>query len=382
MFSEVWRRGRIAALITICAAGVLAAAGTSTAAAASAGVSAASAGVPWSQVGPGWTLAEYTGGPQTTKYATTLYLISPAGAKYAVYTWRASKTAPPRLDAWSGDKTRALFSGPGAAQTAQIDLVTGKLSRFYLAGHAFAVGYTYPDGLNIVGINRSAGVWTLARYSLTGTLTKVLLRSQFAYAGLYSSNGTELAVPAADGVEQVSNAGGTPKQLPVPGANRRLGCQPERWWNTRTILVQCVAAEYNAPRLWLVPTSGAKPTALTTQRAAASHDLGDLNAWRLPSGLYLQSAGACGSLLINKQSASGSITPVTVPGTAANTTNAIVTAAGQDLLIVEHNYCVAGNSLLWFNPAAHTEKWLIRAPAYASLLVVAYNSAENAPEVQ
>jgi hypothetical protein len=58
-----------------------------------------------------------------------------------------------------------------------------------------------------------------ARHHLTGALTKVLSRGKFSSTGLYSSNGTELAVPAAAGLTLVSNAGPVirqPAARPVP----------------------------------------------------------------------------------------------------------------------------------------------------------------------
>jgi hypothetical protein len=130
-------------------------------------------------------------------------------------------------------------------------------------------------------------------------------------------------------------------------------------------------------RLWLVPDSGARPTALTPERKASAHDLGELDAWRLTSGLYLQSAGTCGSL-INKQAANGSITAVKVPGTP-NTQNVIVTADRPRLLIDVQNSCVTGAGLLWFNLGTYARQWLLKAPAGAFSTVVAYNSSENAP---
>lgn len=280
MFSDVGRRGRVGALTGVCAAAVLAAVAASAAAAAQpqahprtqAPTQATLAGVPWARVGAGWTLAQYAGGAQST-HATTLYLISPGGTKYTMYTWRASMINPPGLIAWSGDKTRALLYGQGPGQVAQLNLTTRKLSRFTLAGRASAIGYTVPDGLNILGVRESGGQWTLA-----------------------------------------SNAGRVIRQLPVPGTNPSNGCIPVRWWDTRTVLADCVAKSYDLERLWLVPADGARPTALTPVRKPATHDLGDLDAWRLTSGLYLQSAGACGALDISKQAANGSITQVTVPG--------------------------------------------------------------------
>ena len=126
--------------------------------------------------------------------------------------------------------------------------------------------------------------------------------------------------------------------MDVPGTDPGVGCSPERWWTPSAILAACIAKSTNSePRLWLLPANGARPTALTPQRKAG-HDLGDFDAWRLSSGLYLQSEGACGVTEINKQAANGSVTPVNVPGTP-NSDNVIVTAAGPRLLIEPEGAC-------------------------------------------
>lgn len=361
MFSNVLRRGRVAALSAICAAGLL---GTAGAASASASVAHPQAGVPWAQVGPGWSLAEYTNGTKTKHAPTTLYVVSPSDARYAVYTWRASAVAAPALVAWSGDKTRALLSY-GGGQMAQLNLLTGKLSKFTMAGAPRIIGYTRPDGLNILGVQVKNSMASLARYSLTGKLVKVLVtNNEFTITGIDSPDGTMLAVFAGDGMELVSNAGGVIRKLPVPGTNPLSGCTPARWWNANTILATCFADGSGIPRLWLVPASGATPTPLTPQRKASPADLGDVDAWQLPSGLYLQSLGACATLLLNKQIAGGKVSPVKVPGTA-NTSTLVVTAAGPRLLIAARSGCMGGNVWLWFNPATRAETWLLKAPAGA-----------------
>jgi TolB protein len=380
MFIDVWRRGRMAALIGACVA-VLA----TGAAAAGAGAAAAQpqARVPWKSVGPGWELAQYTTGTQAKHGPTTLYLVSPAGARYSLYTWRASAGFTPGLIAWSGDKTRALFNGNSQGQVAQLDLLTGTMTRFRLAGQAYAIGYTRPDGLNILGVRIAiAGqVATLARYSLTGKLVKVLATSAgYSIGGAYSADGTTLAVSGTTGLRLISNAGRMIRRLPVPGTDPNMGCWPSRWWNAGTVLSECFDKKSYIPRLWLVPASGAKPVALTPQRTPAERDYGDIDAWRLPSGLYLQSAGACGTLEFNKQNANGSITPVKVPGTL-NLSTRIVTADGPWLLIDAITGCDApSQSLLWFNPGTRAERWMFRTPASASgvLAVVPYYSLADA----
>jgi len=377
MFANVRRRGRMAALIGVCAAAAL----TTIAASAGAATAQPQARVPWAKVGSGWELAQYTNGTPASHEPTTLYLVGPSGARYPLYTWRASASFTPVLIAWSGDKTRALFyDGPGG-QTAQLDLLTGTLSRFRLAGQAEPVGYTLPDGLNILGERVSGQTATLARYSLTGKLVKVLATSKdYSVTGVYSADGTTLAVSGTTGIRLVSNAGGVIRQLPVPGTDPQMGCVPVRWWSAGTVLAQCFGKRYDTARLFLVPASGARPTALTPQRTPSGRDLGDIDGWRLTSGLYLQSLGACGTLELNKQNANGSVTPVSVPGTL-NLSTRIVTASGPRLLVDALTGCGDSQSLLWFNPGTKAEQWLFKTPknAFGVESVVAYDSRENAP---
>jgi len=363
-------------------------AAATTGTAGAAGTPAALAGVPWSKVGSGWELAEYTAGrpagdmagPVVNASPVTLYLISPAGVRYPMHTWAARATAP-YLIAWSGDKTRALLGLTGSKYE-QLTLKTGKLTAGQLPGRAQPAGYTRPDGLNILGITEgSSGTApsTVARYSLAGQLLTVLTRGVNEDTAVYAANGTVLAVSGAKGLELVSNVGGVIRSLPVPNLNPRVGCTPARWWNSTTVLAQCTSNDANAPRLWLVPISGKRPTALTPQRSGAGPDLGDIGAWQLPSGTYLQALGACATLQIFRQAANASITPV-VPAHTAGQDNRIVTALGGRLLIDAQTACPGSQSLLWYNPATKAEQWLLRAPAGTAgvIGVVADNSTQNA----
>lgn len=259
MFTKVWRPARWpAALIAVAAAGMLAAACSNAGAATLRQQATAQqqVKVPWAKVGPGWELAQYTSGTRARPAATTLYLVSPGGSRYSLHTWPASANLATTLVAWSGDKTRALLDeGPGG-QAAQLNLVTGKLSRFRLAGQASALGYTRPDGLNILGVRVDGSVATLARYSLTGKLVKVLAAGRYSIDGMYSPGGTTLAVSGANGLRLVSNAGGALRQLPVPGTSPVLGCGLVRWWSTGTILAECEAKSSS-----ISPASGWCPSA-------------------------------------------------------------------------------------------------------------------------
>jgi hypothetical protein len=361
-------------------AGSAATAGTAHETVSTAGLTAqARAQVPWSKVGPGWVLGEYDAGAAGQTAPVTLYLISPAGVRYSMHTW-TGRGMIPSLIAWSGDKTRALLGLLGNRYE-QLTLATGKLTTGTLAGQAQPMGYTTPDGQNILGVtesNSANGAATVARYSLTGKLTKVLTRGVDENNAVYATNGATLAVSGAKGLELVGNAGGVIRSLPVPGADRAIGCNPARWWNATTILADCIAKNTAEPRLWLVPTNGKRPTALTPQRGGTGLDLGDVGAWRLSSGLYTQGLTGCGSMGIFRQAANGSVKEITVPDTEAN--NQIVSAFGPRLLVHAQTGCLNSSSLLWFNPATRAEQWLLHAPAKDAgvIGVVAYNSTENA----
>jgi TolB protein len=332
-----------------------------------------SAAVPWRSVGPGWVLDTYSAGTRVRPAPTTLYLVSPGGAKYPLLTWRVSATPAPTIVAWAGDKTEALFAlhsangQPGGY--GELNLATGKMTRVAFASAATTpLGYTLPGGAQILGITQSGQNTTIARYTQSGALVKALVTVGQAPGASYSPDGAKLAVPALGGLLLVSNAGGVLRKLPVTGAGAKATCEPVRWWNATTVLASC-------GRLWLVPASGARPSALTPVRNPAKppHDYGDLDAWQLPSGLYLQSAGACGTLELNRQAANGSITKVTVPGMTDSPV--VVTAYGAQLLIGQLGCEGSGGQLAWFNPATGAEHWLFRTGAGPS--AVAYNSLEN-----
>ena len=322
------------------------------------------AGVPWNRVGPGWVLAQYTtAAPEGGKAGpVTLYLISPGGARHQLARWPDSRTAP-GLVAWSPDGKRALFQVfSGHDSAGQLTLATGRMSTFVMQGNATPIGYTTPRGLNIVGTRPSGNGFAEGRYSFSGRLLQPLGSG----GALYSPSGTEFAAGASHGIKLVSNRGTLIRQLPVP----RMTCSPVRWWDGDTVLASCTPPDSSIGQLWLVPVSGARPKALTPPRnPARSGDFGDLDAWRLPSGLYLQAAGACGVLHIFRQAPVGSIKLVTVPHTSGD--NRVLTARGSRLLVQAPTDCTGSVSLLWYNPGTKAEQWLIRPPGHVIGVTVA-----------
>ncbi len=230
----------------------------------------------------------------------------------------------------------------------------------------YAVGYTRPSGLNILGEKQTSASglsFTLQRYSLTGKLQKTLATDKGLgmFAGLtgvppapYNSGGTELAAGTVTGLELISNAGRVIRKVSIPGATE--GCAAVRWWSASTVLATCMVANEAGPRMWLVPASGARPTALTPVRTGG-FDLGDFNAWQLSSGLYVDGYGACGSLVIGRQPADGNEVQVNVPGPGSDL---IVNATSSTLMVERINACSPGRSLVWFNPA--TQKMTVAIP--------------------
>jgi TolB protein len=375
------RRTPLTAIVTAALSAVLLTAallttGTAGVAAAQPAVGSVQASVPWSHVGAGWVLTQYaSAAPQGGSGPAALYLISPGGTRYRLASWPNWRTAP-QLLAWSPDGQRALFgvfSGQGGTQV--LTLATGQVSTFVMPGAASPIGFTTPRGLNIVAGQPAGSGTSLARYSLSGRLLQPLGYSADGQV-LYAPSGIEFLTGTTHGLKLVSNDGALIRNLPVPGTSAN-SCNPVRWWSTGTVLASCIPPNSASPQLWLVPASGARPTALTPPRLVSSGDLGDLDAWRLPSGLYLQSAGPCAVLQIFKQAGDGSITLVPVPHT--NGDNRVLTALGSQLLIQAPTSCAGSVSLLWFNPATRAEQWLIRAPGnvVGASIAIPFYSREN-----
>jgi len=188
-----------AAAATTIGAAVPAVAGTGRAAATlartelGAGQTGTRARVPWGLVGPGWSLALYSarqGGEGVKPKAgpSTLYLVDPAGGRYRLLTWAAhSPQTSWYLQGWSGDMRRAMFVPESQLYNTyvrqhvyQLQLRTGTVSGFTLPAHVSSVGYTRPDGLNILArkSSPSGNTVTLQRYNLTGKLQATLPTSQ------------------------------------------------------------------------------------------------------------------------------------------------------------------------------------------------------------
>jgi hypothetical protein len=318
--------------------------------------------VPWAEIGPGWALAEYTTGSSQVAGPVTLYLVDPQGGTYKLYSWPAT-TEPWVLMAWSGDETRALLEEVGTSQPTlhQLTTATGQVTTFTLPPAVTQVlGYTSPDGENI--LVQQDGV---VRYNLAGVLQARLSDGPEDASAVSSPDGLTEVVSGITGVDLVSNAGGVVRFLGIPGGPSVAGdCTPVRWWNAADVLVSCTPRGAMGPQLWLVPVSGAMPTALTPVRTDGP-DFGDMDGWQLPTGLYLEAETGCGPPFIAEQLAGGTVQAV--PGGSAS----LVVATSGDLMLVQQSGCVPGSSLAWFNPATSAKQPVLTALANSTGVIAA-----------
>jgi hypothetical protein len=334
--------------------------------------------VPWADIGPGWALADYTTGSSQLAEPVTLYLVDPQGGRYQLYRWPAT-TQPWVLLAWSGDKSRVLLQQQGTSEVTvhQLTLATGQVTTFMLPSTVTQVlGYTRPDGENILVAEDG-----VVRYSLTGVLQARLSDGTEIASAVSALDGLTEVVNGGTGVEVVSNTGGVIRFLPIPGTDATTGgCTPERWWNAADVLVACASTGAIGPRLWLVPVSGAPPTALTPVRTGPP-DFGDVDAWQLSTGLYVLAETGCGPPFIARQAAGGAGQPVAVPG---GSSSVVIATSTDRMLIQQYTECLPDSSLAWFNPATSGAQPVLTAPAHGVGVVSAipYDGDGEQPPAQ
>jgi hypothetical protein len=356
---------------------------TSTAAAqmAAHGVEGSIGDVPWSRVGPGWMLAMWSpavrvapgesppaGSPSPGTVPETLYLVNPAGGRYAMTTFPPpGDMSSPELVDWSGDGSHALFyaaySKPPTA--IMVDLHTGAQTTLPVNG---SLRFTRPNGKALLMTIRSDNDRTsaLQRVDLAGNkqLTYPTDKLAGTFHGQYLStpDGTQLVLGTSSGLALMGNDGTVGKALPAAG---QTSCTPVRWWDdaSKTVLASC-SADGQPQRLWLVPVDGTPPTALTAPITdPLSHDVGDIDAWQLPAGTYVQYLGGCGAINLGKLNADGTVSKVSVPNVDPGHSIYVIGAHGGNLdLQAMVAGCGPAQSLLDYDPAAGTATVLLGPP--------------------
>src|SRR4029077_16141815 len=194
--------------------------------------------------------------------------------------------------------------------------------------------YTGPDGKALLVSTDYNGdePGTLERIDLTGAEQKSYPTEQPGGAGQFSGrylaspDGTQLVLGTAnlgneivprsdDSLVVMGQQPESARTLPTPKPN--ADCSPVRWWAPTVVLAHCTAG--SGSQLWKVPIDGGAPTALTAVNSGQGDDpglgadIGDGIAWELPSGTFLQSAGACGTAFLSRLTPDGHTTRVNVP---------------------------------------------------------------------
>jgi TolB protein len=307
--------------------------------------------------------------PTWDNATTTLYLVDPAGGRYPITTFPTGSTA--RLVGWSGDGSHALFHAakPGSLSNGtaiSVDLRSGNQTTFAVAGGS-PIGYARPDGTAVlVGKGHYGDRPSLERVDLAGNQELIYpLGEDYKGGALPTPDGTQVVLGSSKGLALVGNDGTPGKALPVPG--ELTACSPVRWWTSGVVLARCGAAVRfsSAGQLWQVPVDGTTPIALTAVNSAQGDDpgfrgdYGDVDAWQLPSGTFLQSLGACGTLFLSRLTPDGHTTQVNVPGVSSSVI--VNGVSGDKLVLVAKAGCGPGTSLLTYDPATNSYTTLLGA---------------------
>jgi TolB protein len=230
------------------------------------------------------------------------------------------------------------------------------------------VSFTAPDGLGIIASSQGteSGPGRVQRLSLDGAVEHTYPTS-FPVAGringglVYSPDGTELVLGTSGGFEVVANTGQPLRYLPM--STKAGTCQPARWWAAGVLLASCTPPNSGVPLLWLVPTNGQPPTPLTLTPKRGSGDYGDVDAWSLPGGDYVQVLGACGYIYLGRLGRTERTVAVQVPGIASGKSVYVLGAVNDQLALTASFSCSPGSvSLMWFDPATDVVSPLLGPP--------------------
>ena len=347
-----------------------------------AGKSGTITAIPWSLVekAQGWTLAEVSSAPAGTSQpgAVTTYLVDPEGGRYTIQT--SSPSITPQLLAWSGNGFYALFAVPagsaGSDATYEIlSLHSGAITQLQLPQGVTAVGFSRPDGQNIVAVKTNPDAFKLQRYDLQGTFQATIgqlprkpTSPQWApgcvteCGALSSPDGTtDVWGVSGDEMQLVGNA--LPEKvitrLKVPGGDF---CVPLAWQDDATVLASCsVTGQPSASQLWLVPTNGGQPTPVTSPAGSATGAGFATGAWQGAGGAtYVtvtsfnecqEAASGPGGLAVVPVSGQSLQQPITVQGGATNNHNSVVSVSGGKLLVLAQTSCPGTSSLLEVDPS-------------------------------
>jgi hypothetical protein len=286
---------------------------------------------------------------------------------------------------------------PGSAGTGVgyelLSLQTGSMSALSLPAGVSAVGFTRPDGYDILAVDQTATAYQLERFDLQGTYEATIgsLPVKQGATPNWPDCGTECgALSSPTGIYAVWGVAGdemqflfnTPqpviRRLSVPDSGSPPSCAPLTWWNADTVLASCFAPDSVSQRLWLVPTDGGSPTALTSPSGSITGSGLVTGAWQGAGAVYVNSTDTAlcptaatgpGGLAVDTVSG-GSLQQVSVTGTTNNHTSVVSAVDGRLLLLAETS-CPGSSALLWLNPATGATQTLLSAPASEAGVIAA-----------
>ncbi len=342
--------------------------------------------VPWSSISSQWSLALWSANSavgegeknpsNVTNPTRTLFLVTPNGGRYDIADLSHSSAT---LIDWSPSTDRALLEEfpscpPGTlcpvlpqAVLTTMDLKTAATTSVFTfppSNTVFleSVTFTRPRGRALLVDTQTNDQQRLTRYSLTGTVQQQYPNSfgsagRFMGSQLSSPNGTSLVLGTSHGIAIVKNDGAEQAHYVVD--KKMFDCSPTRWWNTTTVLASCMS-ETSLQQLFLISTKDGTVTALT--EPPRSPDNGDMNAWQLASGVYVQTAGGCGSVYLSVLGADHRTTPVSIPKVDQASSTFVLGATRTALLLHATLSCGPGRSLVWFNPHTGTTRVVLGPP--------------------
>ena len=272
----------------------------------------------------------------------------------------------------SSDLKHALFenswNGHGTTPMIEVDLSTGAKRTITIRGDGVRGTYSRPSGNAMLlssesdtpGGGPGSYINKLERVDLTGNTQSTLPTDQLDGAGKYNGyflqtpDGSQLVLGADKGMVVMGNDGVVARQLPMPAPSS--SCKPVRWWTSSEILATCVAPGRvdMGMELWQVPVAGQTPTRLIAPDT--TQVIGYQNAWKVPSGTFLENVPGCGGDgLLYRLGSDTKTTRVTVPGVDPGKTVRVVGVTGHELLLKTSGNCGARTKVLRiYDPAANT----------------------------
>jgi TolB protein len=339
------------------------------------------AAVPWGDVGPGWELVAWMPHPSSRLPVNYVELVSPYGTTYAIF----ATDFPTTLVAWAGDRTTALLQSGDRFEV--LNLATGTLTHTF-RGHVADAGkgawpqgsFTWPEGLAAY-LNLPVGGWAdnavvNERTSLTGTVEARYPGSEptlgaFNGSMLSSADGTQVVFGAEHGLALFGNDGALEARLVMRQAS---GCVADRYWSAAEVLATCQDGVYARLIVFSLATGKWWPIDERPQDGS----IGDFDAWRGGSTIYVQEAGACARVatLVGPE-------PVIlqVPGVGSNDSVSVVDTTSTSVLVDVKPSCydTIRGLYYWITPSTGAVRQILGPPLTGGWIdaIVAYPSSPS-----